>query len=110
MREDIDSKLEANLKEIKYNKSAPTVTNQKSDVNEIQEPQPSGSIIDPSIGVQASNNENSESENDDYPLRASKIKDLKHPARPLFQNESDANVTIHSDEESDVEDYYHMVT
>ena len=82
------------------------MTNPRSDVNEIQDPQPSGSRIDPSIGVQASNNENSESENDDYLLRASKKKDLKHPERPLFQNESDANLTIHSDEESDVEDYH----
>ena len=62
-----------------------------------------------SIGVRASNNENSLSENDDYPLRASKVKDLRHPAKPFFQNESDVNGTIHSKEESDVEDY-HMVT
>ena len=62
-----------------------------------------------SIGVRASNNENSHSENDDYPLRASKMKDLRHPAKPFFQNESDVNGTIHSNEESDVEDY-HMVT
>ena len=62
-----------------------------------------------SIGVRASNNENPESENDDYPLRASTMKDLKHPAKPLFQNESDVDVTILSNEDSDVEDY-HMVT
>ena len=65
-----------------------------------------------SIGVHASNNENSDSENDDYPLRASKMKDLKQPARPIFHNESDVDVTIHPEEESDakeVEDY-HMVT
>ena len=36
------------------------------------------------------------------------MKDLRHPAEPLFQNESDVNVTIHSNEESDVEEY-HMV-
>ena len=69
----------------------------------------SGSGIDPSIGVRAFNNENSDSENDDYPLRASKMKDLIHPARPFLQNKSDVDVTIHSDQESDVEDY-HMVT
>ena len=100
----MDNKLEAILKDIKHNRSASTVTNPRSDVNEIQEPQPSGSRIDPSIGVRASNNENSDSEN--YPLRASEMKDLKHPARPLFQNESDVDITIHSDEESDVENYH----
>ena len=107
MREEMENKLEAILKEIKYNKSASTVTSPRSDVNEIQEPQPSGSRTDPSIGVHASNNENSNSENDDYPLRASKMKDLKHPAKPLFRSESDVYVTIHSDEESDIEEDYH---
>ena len=107
MREEMDNKLEAILKEIKYNKCASTVTNPRSDVNEIQEPQPSGSRTDPSIGVRASKNENSDSENDDYPLRASKMKDLKHPAKPLFRSESDVDVTIHSDEESDIEEDYH---
>ena len=57
--------------------------------------------LDPSIGVRASNNGNSDSENDDYPLRASKMKDLKHPSKPLFRSESDVDITIHSDEESD---------
>ena len=31
------------------------------------------------------------------------MRDLKHPAKPLFRSESDVDVTIHSDEESDVE-------
>ena len=70
LREEMDSKLEAFLEEIKNNKSASTVTNPRSDANEIQEPQLLGSRIDPSMGVRASNNENSESENDGYPLRA----------------------------------------
>ena len=34
------------------------------------------------------------------------MNDLKHPARPLFQNVSDVDVTIHLKEESDVEDFY----
>ena len=38
------------------------------------------------------------------------MKDLKHPAKPLFRSESDVDVTIHSDEESDIEEDYHMVT
>ena len=58
------------------------------------------------IGVQASNNEKPDSENDDYPLRASKLKDLKHPAKSLFQDESDVDVTISSNEKSDEEDYH----
>ena len=109
----MDSKLEAILKEIKCNKSASITTNPRSDANEIQESRPSGSRMDTSIGVRASNIENSDSENDDYPLRASKMKDLKHPAKPLFRSESDVDVTIPSDEESDAESLdedYHMVT
>ena len=40
------------------------------------------------------------------------MRDLKHPAKPLFRSESDVDVTIHSDEESDAEEVedYHMVT
>ena len=34
------------------------------------------------------------------------MKDLKHPAKPLLQNESDVDVTIASNEESDEEDYH----
>ena len=33
------------------------------------------------------------------------MKDLRHPAEPFFQNESDIDVTIHSNEESEEEDY-----
>ena len=67
---------------------------------------PSGSNVNKSIGVHASNIENSDSEVEDYPLKSSKRKDLKHPAKPLYPNESDVDVTIHSDEETDVEDYH----
>ena len=75
----------------------------------MQNKQLSGSEKVQSIGVHASNNENSDSENDDYLLRASKTKDLTHPAKPLLQNESDVDVTILSNEESDEADFY-MVT
>ena len=108
MREEIDSKFEAILKEIKTNKNASTITNPRSETNETQNTQPSGSG-DRSIGVHASLNENSDSENEDHPLRASKMKDLRHPAKPMFRAESDIDVTIHSNEESDaelVEDYH----
>ena len=113
MREEIDNKFEAILKEIKSNKSASTVTNPRSELNENQEPQASGSKTNKPIGVHASLNENSDPEDEDYPLRASKMKDLRHPAKPLFRAESDVDVTIHSDEESDAEplrEDYHMVT
>ena len=102
MREEMDSKLEASLREVKSNKTASTMTNPRSDFNEIQDLQPSGSKTTQSIGVHASNNENSDSENDDFPLRASKMKDLQHPAKPIFQSRSDVDVTINSDEE-----FYH---
>ena len=83
--------------------------NPMSEIREIQNPQSSVSKTNKFVGVHASNNENSDSENDDYPLRASKMRDLKHPAKPLFQNESDVYVNLLSNEESDEKDY-HMVT
>ena len=57
MREEMDNNIEAILREIKTNKNASTVTNQRSEVNEIREPQPSGSKT-MSIGVHESKNEN----------------------------------------------------
>ena len=65
MREEMRNKLETILKEIKPEKSASTVTNPRSELNENRDPQPSGSKTNRSIGVQASNNENSDSENDE---------------------------------------------
>ena len=108
----MENKLDAILKEIKSNKSVSTVTNPRSEMNDIQDMQPSGSKTNRSIGVHASHIYYSDPENDDYPLQASKMKDLKHPAKPLFRSESDVDVTIRSDEESDAEDVedYHMVT
>ena len=98
MREERDNNLEAILKEGKTNKTALSMTNPRSDSNEIQDSQPSGSKTNRSIGVYASNIENSDSENDDYPLKAFKMRDQRHPATPLFRSESDVDVTIHSDE------------
>ena len=39
------------------------------------------------------------------------MKDLKHPAKPLFRSESDVDITIHSDEESGAEEIegYHKI-
>ena len=106
MRKEMDNKLEAILKEVKSNKTTSAVTNPRSKINGIKDSQPSGFKTNRSIGVRASNIENSDSENDYYPLRASKMKDLKHPAKQLFQNESDVDITIHSNEESEVADYH----
>ena len=113
MREEMENKLDAILKEIKSNKNVSTVTNPRFEENTIQNMQPSGFKTIGSIGVHASYNNNSDSENEDYPLRASKMRDLKHPAKPIFRSESDVDVLIHSDEESDAESLdedYHMVT
>ena len=109
----MDNKLETILGEIKLNKSVSIVTNPRSENDEMQNAQPMGSKGNKSKGVHASNNENSESEDEDFPLRASKMKDLKHPAKPLFQTESDVDVTIHSDDEtnseSEQEDYHSVL-
>ena len=35
------------------------------------------------------------------------MKDLKHPAKPLFRSEPDVDVTIHSHGESHIEEDYH---
>ena len=112
MSEEMENKLDTILKEIKSNRSHSTVTNPRSQVNGTEAMQRSGSKSKRSIGVHASNIENSEPEDEDNPFRASKITELKHPAKPLFRSESDVDVTIHSDEESDAEPLqdYHMVT
>ena len=107
MRGEMGNKLETISKEIKANNIALTVTNQRSETDEIKDPQPSGSRTNKSIGVRASNNENSDSENDDYLLRASKMKDLKHPKR--IRHRYNTFQTNLSNEQSDVDDY-HMVT
>ena len=77
MREEMVNKLETILKETKSDKTTSTVTNPRSKTNEFQDPQLSGSRTNKSIGVHASNNDNSDSENDDHPPGASKMKDLK---------------------------------
>ena len=69
------------------------MTKPRSDFNEMQDSQPSASKTAKSIGVHASINENSDSENDDFPLRASKMKDLKHPAKPLFRSVFDVDLS-----------------
>ena len=88
LREEMENKLDAILKKIKSNKSASTVTNPRSEMNEMQNMQPSGSKTNKSTGVHASYNENIGSEDEDYPLQASKMKDIRHPAKPFHRSET----------------------
>ena len=109
MREEIDNKFDAILREIKTSKNASTITNPRSESNETQNNQPSGSR-NRSIGVHASENENSDSENEDnHPIRASNMHELRDPARPFCQNRFELDGTLVSNEDSEEEDY-HMVT
>ena len=106
MREEMENKLDAILKEIKSNKSASTVTNPRSEMNEIQNMQPLGSKTNKSTGVHASYNENIDSEDEDYPLQASKMRDLRHPAKPFHRSETNLDRTLISEEDFEVEDYH----
>ena len=65
----------------------------------MQNARPCGSKNERCIGVRATNNKNPESENDDNPLRALKMKDLKHPAKSLYQNELNLEDEIIASEE-----------
>ena len=78
-------------------------------MNAIQNMQPLGSKTNKTIGVHAFYNEKSDSENEVYPLQASKMKVLRHPDRPLYRSETHLDETMVSEEDSEVEDY-HMVT
>ena len=111
MREEMENKLDAILKEIKSNESASLATNSRSETNDVPNMQPSGSRLGQSNGVHASFDENLELDDEGYPPQTSKMRDLRHPAKPpMFRSESDVDTTIHSDEESDLEEDYHMVT
>ena len=110
MREEMENKFDAILKEIRTSKTTSTITNPRSEINGMQNSQPSGSKSIRSNGVHASNIENSDTENeDDHPLRASDMRELRNPARPLCQNEPNLDETIISERDSEEEDY-HMVT
>ena len=56
-------------------------------MNEMQNKQLSGSKNVQCTGVHASNNENSDSEEDDHPLRASNMSELGNPSKPFHQHE-----------------------
>ena len=95
-----------NFEQKKSNKSASTVTNPRSGMNEIQNMQPWGSKTNKSTGVHASYNENIDSDDEDYPLQASKMRDPRHPAKPFHRSETNLDRTLLSDEDSEVEDYH----
>ena len=107
MREEIENKFEAILKEIRTSKHASTIANPRSETNGNQNSQPSGSKNDRSNGVHASNGEISKTEDKgDHPLRASDMRELTNPARPLYENAPNLDETIISEEDSEQEDYY----
>ena len=108
MREEMENKFEAILKEIRTSKSASTITNPRSEVKGIQNFQPSGSKGNSSNGVCASNAENSDTEDeDDHPLRASEMHEPRDPARPVYQNIPYLDEIIVSNEDSEEEEDYH---
>ena len=111
MREEMENKFDAILKELRTSKTASTITNPRSELNGTQNSQPSGSKNDKSSGVRASNIENSDTENEvDHPLRASDMRELRNPARPLYQNAPNLDETIMSEEDSEEEDYHTYIT
>ena len=81
----MDKNLDAILEEIKSNKSVSTVTNPRSEMNDIQNMQPPGSKNNNSIGVHASHIYNSDSEKEDYLPQASKKKALGILLNPCFE-------------------------
>ena len=86
------------------------MTNPGSEINDIQNMQPSGSKTNRSIGVHASYNDNSDTENEDYPLQASKLRDLRHPAKPFHESETNSDETMISEEDSEEEDYHTTIS
>ena len=81
---EIEDKFEAILKEIRSNKSVSTMTNPRSETNGMQNTRPSGSKNEHFIGVHASDNENTDSENGDFPIRTSEMVQLRFPSKPVL--------------------------
>ena len=110
MREEIDNKFDAILREIETSKNASTITNPRSESNETQNNQPSGSR-NRSIGVRASENENSDSEKEDnHLIRASNMHELRDPARRFCQNRFELDETLVSKEDSEEENYHNFTS
>ena len=83
MRKKIENQFELILKEIKSSIRAPTTINPRSDTNDTQNSQPSGSKGNRSSGNHASNNEISDLGKDDHPLRLPEKSELENPVKPL---------------------------
>ena len=77
-------------------------------MNEAQIKQPTVSKIENSMRVQALNDDNTISEDKDYPYRASEMRELRQPGQPIFQNEQDPNEIILM-KENPIGEVYHMV-
>ena len=109
MREEMEKKFDAIWKEIRTNKTTSTITNPRSEIDGIQNSRPSGSKSIRSNGVHASKIENSDTEDeDDHPLRASEMQELRSHARLIHQNIPNINETIVSNKDSEEEDYHTM--
>ena len=72
----------------------------------MQNARSSGSKNERSLEVHTSNNKNSDSENKDIPLKASDKRELRHPVKPIRQNESTLGTRIMSNEDSEEENYH----
>ena len=86
VREEVEDKFETILKAMRFNKSTSTLTNLRCGLNETQNVQPTGSKTEMSLRVHASVGENTDAEDGNYPLRASEIRSLRHPVKPMFRN------------------------
>ena len=106
MGEEKDNKLENILVQIKTNRNASTTTNPRYETKDMQNSLPSESKTGRSIGVHASNTKSSDSEDEGCPLRPSRMKNLRHPAKPLYRNELDLDATVVSNKDSEEEDYH----
>ena len=95
----MDKKLETTLKEIRTNKNVSTFTNHRHETVGNQNTQSSGSKIDRFVGVRASNTENSDSENEDYPLTPSEMKYLRQHAKPFYEKIIDLDPTTKSNKD-----------
>ena len=75
-------------------------------MNGMHSTQLSGSEKVQSIGVHASNLVYSDLKEDNLPLRACNMSELRNPAKPFRQNELDLDETMISNEDSEEEDYH----
>ena len=99
LREEIGDKFETILKE-----STSTITKHRSDINEAQKVLPLGSKNRKSIGVRASDKKDK-----DCPPRASLMRDLIQPVRPMLRNEPDPNEKVLINENPIEEEYHSQI-